>query len=120
MSKTTIKDLETRVKKAEKIGTCKVNISHDGENEGIWACFVSEHDKEVYDKNTSGDKIDVYLMNHALIGGPTWGAKLTVTTQGAARPSIKVEDVRQQMQEAVANGDYPPKKDFDNLKAEAK
>ena len=112
-----ISDLEDRVKKGEKIGVCKVNITHQGENEGIWACFVSRHDKEVYEKNTSGEKIEVYLMNHALIGGPNWGAKLTVTTQGESRPSVTAESVRDQMIEAVANGDYPKKEAFDKAAA---
>lgn len=100
----TVADLEQRVAEGQKIGMTKVNIVHPGnDNEGIWACFVSEKDKEVVDRNTFGDKVEVYLMNHALVSGPTWGAKLTVKTQGENRPVISVEELIEQMQ----NQEYP-------------
>lgn len=109
---TTIKELEKRVKEAQKNGTVKVNISHDGENEGIWACPCTPEDAKIYEKNTHGEAFQCFLMNHALIGGPSWGARLTVKTNGDMRPIIPVEDVLKQMNEAVAAGDYPPAEDF--------
>ncbi len=108
----TIKDLEDRVEAGQGIGTFKLNITHDGQNEGIWACFVTPKDKAIYDKNTSGDKINVYLMNHALISGPTWGAKLTVKTRGSLRPVITVQELIKQMNKAAEAGEYPPMEAF--------
>jgi hypothetical protein len=111
----TIKDLEARVKKAEKNGGIKVNITHAGQgNEGIWACLASAKDKKIYEKDTNGDTFEVFLMNHALVGGPTWGARLTVTSKGNMRPEITVDDLIKQMNEAVEAGDYPPMEAFKN------
>lgn len=112
----TIKDLEKRVKAAKKNGTIKVNITHDGENEGIWACPCTPEDAKTYEKDTRGESFQCFLMNHALIGGPSWGARLTVKTNGDMRPSVSVEEVIKQMNEAVAAGDYPPMEAFKEQK----
>jgi hypothetical protein len=107
--KMTIAALERRIKDGEKHGNCKINIIHDdGSSEGIWACFATPKDKAIYDGDTRGAQITVYLMNHALINGPTWGAKLVVATRGASRPTITVEKLIQQMEAALAAGEYPP------------
>jgi hypothetical protein len=108
----TLKDLQQRVNEAEINGVVKVNIDHEGEHEGIWACLATPKDKEIYDRNTEGETINVYLMNQALIGGPTWGAKLTVVTHSDMRPTITGEEVVNQMNEAVKNGQYPPRESF--------
>ncbi len=103
-----IEDLEKRVQESEKHGTCKVNIAHGEGNEGIWACFATQRDRQVYDENKLGETFEVFLMNHALIGGPCWGGRLKLTANGVdTRPTILVADVIRQMKEAVAAGDYP-------------
>ena len=103
-----ITDLEARVKQGEKHGTCKVNIDHGDGNEGIWACFATAEDRATYDRNKAGEEFQVFLMNHALIGGPTWGARLKLTSTGNnVRSIIPVAKVIEQMNEAVKSGDYP-------------
>ncbi len=102
-----LKQLEERVTAAETNGVCKINIVHDTGNEGIWACFVTPADKEIYHGDKRGT-FEVFLMNGALIGGPSWGAKLKVKTNGGdLRPNILVADVIKQMEAAVKSGDYP-------------
>lgn len=103
-----ISDLEARVKTAEPNGNCKVNINHGSGNEGIWGCFCTPEDRATYDRNKAGEEFQVFLLNHALIGGPTWGARLKLTSSGNdIRSSIPVAKVIEQMNEAVQSGDYP-------------
>lgn len=93
MAKTiTKKDLQARFNKAMKLnGYSKVNIIHeDGMNEGVWAVCCTKKDKAIYDGDTDGDTFNVYLANHALIGGPSWGLKFKVTSSGLNRPTINV------------------------------
>jgi hypothetical protein len=109
----TIKELEKRVELAEKNGLLKINIvdEEDG-NEGIWACFASKVDADIYDKDSYGEEITCFLMNHALIGGPTWGARLIVKTNGDNRPKIDATDLIKQVKKSVKKGDYPHPKEF--------
>lgn len=103
-----ISDLQARVKQAQEYGTCKFNIEHDGGSEGIWACFATAEDREVYYRNKAGEPFEVFLMNHALIGGPTWGGRVRLASSGDdVRSSIPVADVIEQMNNAVKSGDYP-------------
>lgn len=106
-------ELQARVAAAEPNGCIKVNIEHgDGECEGIWAYLATPEDAAIYKKDTSGDEITVFLANAALIGGPTWGARLKVKTTGNSRPVIKVDDLIDQMNAAVEAGDYPLPTEF--------
>lgn len=110
-------ELNQRVQTAENNGTLKLNITCDGEpNEGIWACFVTPKDKEIYDKNQGS--FEVYLMNHALISGPSWGAKLRIESNGNNRPEINVNDLIKQIVDAVESGNYPTIETFKKAKKE--
>lgn len=106
-----IKKLELAVSRAEKYGNIKLNIIHDdGTNEGIWAVPATKADKEKYDKGEYGTSFFLYLTNHALIGGPTWGAKIRVKCAGvSSRPTITVKDLCDQMKTLVEIGKYPSK-----------
>ena len=100
MKKTiTKKELEVRFKKAMKLnGYSKVNIVHeDGMREGVWAVCCTKKDKALYDADTHGDPIEVYLANHAMIGGPSWGLKFKVTSNGSDRPKIVVKAMIEQI-----------------------
>lgn len=105
----TLKELEARVSAAEPNGMLKINIDHDGEgNEGIWACFATMKDKETYARNVAGEDFEVFLLNAALISGPTWGARLKLKANGGdRRVVVSASNLCQQMNEAVAAGDYP-------------
>lgn len=109
----TIEELQARVAAAEPNGMLKVNINH-GEhgNEGIWACFATPDAKAVYDRNTSGETFEVFLMNNALMGMPSWGARLKVTTDGVHRPVISEDSLLEQLDAAVDAGEYPTAADF--------
>lgn len=109
-----IKDLEERVEIAEKNGLLKVNIVHeDGGNEGIWACFASKEYADIYYKDSYGEEIECFLMNAALIQGRTWGARLTVKTNGANRSIISVYELIEQMKKSIENNDYPQPEEFE-------
>jgi hypothetical protein len=107
-----LKELQDRVTVAEPNGMLKVNINHGDGNEGIWACFATPQDKEVYDKNKVGDPFEVFLLNQALIGGPSWGARLKLKAGGDNRPMIAAAKVIEQIIEAVKSGDYPTAEEF--------
>lgn len=111
-----LQELQDRVSAAETAvpnGMLKVNIKHPTGNEGVWAQFASPSDKEVYERNSPGEKFEVFLLNHALIGGPSWGARLKLNADGSdSRVSIPVDVVLQQMNEAVGSGDYPNPSEF--------
>ncbi len=103
-----LKELEERIETAEKNGLLKINIVHEEDgNEGIWACFASRKDANVYEKDSFDEEIECFLMNHALVGHPTWGARVTVKTNGEQRPVIKVNDLIAQIQIEIENGNYP-------------
>lgn len=109
-----IQELEARVQAAEPNGTLKFNIIHDdGDTEGVWGCFATPLDKETYEKNLFGESFDVFMMNSALIGGPSWGAKLTLKSSGDnLRSTIGVHEVIRQIVEAAKIGDYPTISEF--------
>jgi len=103
-----ISDLKARVDQAQEHGFCKFNINHDGGSEGIWSCFATDEDRETYYRNKAGDPFEVFLMNHALIVGPSWGGRVRLASSGNnERSSIPVADVIEQMKNAVKSGDYP-------------
>ena len=107
-----LQELQDRVTAAESNGTLMVNINHGDGNEGIWACFATPQDKVVYDKNKVGDPYEVFLLNQALIGGPSWGTRLKLKAGGDERPMIAVAKVLEQIIEAVKSGDYPTAEEF--------
>ena len=108
-----ISELEGRVKAADKNGSIKLNISHNGEMEGIWAVPVTPEDKQIYDSEQIGQFFEVFLTNQALIGGPSWGARLRLKTNGNSRSVISVSDVIEQIKAAVIAGDYPSLQTFE-------
>lgn len=100
----TTDQLEARVKAAEAFGMTKVNIIHpDGDREGVWASPATAEDAALLKADTAGDTVNVLLLNHALIGRPSWGALVTVVTAGLKRPSIRKEDLIAQLDAQ----DYP-------------
>jgi hypothetical protein len=106
-----LQELTDRVKEAEKNGSFKLNIVRGGgDSEGIWACFVSQQDKEIYESNQVGETFYCFLLNHALINGPSWGARIKVTSQGNLRPTIFIQDFINQMNNA--GEDYPSRSEF--------
>jgi hypothetical protein len=115
-----IQELEARVQAAEPNGTLKVNILHDDDSfgsEGVWCCFATARDKEIYEKNLAGESFDVFMMNSALIGGPSWGAKLTLKSTGDnLRSTIAVDEVIRQIVEASEKGDYPTIAEFEEAR----
>lgn len=103
-----IKDLEDRVQKAsDENGMMKFNIVHKDGNEGIWGCFVTPDDKKVYEDNQNGKPFEVFLMNHAFIGRPSWGARVKLTAGGDRRPIIPVQNLVNQIEQSVKANDYP-------------
>lgn len=90
----TIDELEARVQRSEGNGLCKFNIVHKDGNEGVWACFATTNDKLAHE---SGKPFTVLLMNDALVGRPTWGAKITLQPASHGRSSISVQDFLKQV-----------------------
>lgn len=82
-------------------GCCiKVNILHDedgGGGEGIWAICCTPEDRAIYDADTEGDKLSVYMCNAALIGQPSYGLKATFVTRGSKRPEILCSELLGQL-----------------------
>lgn len=110
-----IKQLDARVKKAEKNGAIKFNIHHSTGSEGVWAYFVSPQDKIIYEEDKAGKTYDVFMANHALVGRPSWGAKITLKTTGSDnRPKISAQDLIKQIEDAVKDGTYPETSEFEN------
>lgn len=95
----TTDQLEARVKAAEAFGITKVNIIHpDGDNEGVWANLATAEDADLLSTDTVGDTVNVLLLNHALIGRPSWGALVAVRTNGELRPSVSKDDLLAQLE----------------------
>ena len=104
----TIEELQKRVDDAHG-PSIKVNLIHpDGDTEGLWGKLATKEDKEIYDRDTQGDKITVFIMNQALVSGPTWGVRIQITTQHGSRPSVDMDSF---IQQCIAQADEYPRKE---------
>ena len=113
-----IKELEERVEKAKEYGMFKINLE-DFENggEGLWACPVSQEDKDIYESSSAGKEFSVFLLNQAISCFPlnSWGARIKVKTTGKdTRPVVNVGDFIEQLQNA--GDDYPSIEEFERLR----
>jgi len=98
-------ELNDRVEEAHG-PTIKFELFRPGDGgEGLWGKIETKEDAELYEKDTGAHEITVLCMNQALIGGPTWGMRFTVTTRGTRRPVIHIDKFIEQCKAQFA--DYP-------------
>lgn len=94
----------------DKFGYIKMVVEDEvNGGERPWAVIANQESKDAYDSDANNVTITVYLLNHLLscLPNPTWGAKISVQLNGENIPSIDINDLFDQMNEAVANGMYP-------------
>lgn len=97
----TLEQLEQRMQQAIAAvpnGLIKINIQHPTCGESVWAQLASPEDAATYKSGAAGATVRVLMANHALVGGPNWGALISLRHSGS-RMRITAEDFVTQVRE---------------------
>ena len=62
-----------------------------GNGEGVWGVPYTTEDQEIYDKEGTGDKLRVIILNDALTFPFRYGTIVTVETRGNNRPVLSYD-----------------------------